>query len=319
MNSITKSQISNTQIKNMVHNAFGNIIKPIVINELTDGYFNNSYKIRLNNNEIVVLKVSPKKNVKVLTYEKNLMEAEVKVNNILFNLNIPCPKVLFYDKHPSIIDCQYFFMTYVKGTPLNQIKSKLNEEEINSIYSKLGTIIKPLNFENQHKFGEIITLEKQYNNWYECFFSMIFDLINDANNIKLKLPITKNNILTLLSNYESLLNNINIPCLVHKDLWDGNIFIDPHTLNITGIIDSERAIYAEPLMEIACGHLDKNESFIKSYLNQKEFSTEEKTRINLYKIYLYLLMIVECPYRKYENNNQFEWATSKLLETYQLL
>ncbi len=318
MNSITKSQISNKQIRYMVHKAFKKGIEPLIISELTEGYFNNSYKITLNNNQIVVLKISPKKNVKVLTYENNLMETEVKVNNVMNKLNIPSPKILFYDNSYSFIDCQYFFMTFIDAIAFNKIKKDLTSYQINLIYSNLGMLMKPLQFENNNIFGEISTIDKQYNNWYDCFSNMIFDLIKDANKINLNLPISEKQIIALLSNNKNILNSVSIPCLVHKDLWDGNIFIDKKSLNIIGIIDSERAIYAEPLMEIACGHLDMNSFFINSYLNKNNFSKDEKIRINLYKIYLYLLMIVECPYREYENNNQLIWAKSKLLETYQL-
>ena len=46
------------------------------VKELTEGFFNVAYKISLNDGQNVILKVAPKKEVRIMAHEQNIMKSE---------------------------------------------------------------------------------------------------------------------------------------------------------------------------------------------------------------------------------------------------
>jgi hypothetical protein len=50
---------------------------------------------------------------------------------------------------------------------------------------------------------------------------------------------------------DAVRDRVEPPALVHTDLWPGNLFVDPGTLALTGVIDPERAVWGDPLLELA--------------------------------------------------------------------
>lgn len=116
MESITKSKLTMEQINKIAKQAFGNDSKAEIITELTDGYFNTAYMLSLSNGLKTVLKVSPPKDVRVMRYEKNIMETEVYVlNKIKAKGDVPVPKVLYYDRSGQTIESDFFFHGIYKG------------------------------------------------------------------------------------------------------------------------------------------------------------------------------------------------------------
>lgn len=311
MISKTKRTLSPLEVETMVKKAFGDKITIKDSSQLTDGYFNNSYKLSLSSNQDVVLKVAPDPRVDVLTYEKQLMCTEVEAMNIMDHKQLPVPRVLYYDHSLKVIDSEYFFMTYLNGTPLNKVKDKMSEDQVKSLTQSIGQTMSRLLTDPYTNFGEVGNINKQFDNWFDCFTDMISDLMDDANKINLKLALDKQAALDLLKQHQANLSQVETGVLVHKDLWDGNIFVDDN-YQLVGIIDSERAIIGDPLMEIVCGHYHHNPSFIEAYMGKKDLDEAEKTRVLLYLVYINLLMIIECPYRQYPDDNQFNWASEQL-------
>ncbi|MDO4336577.1 MAG: phosphotransferase [Eubacteriales bacterium] len=82
---------------------------------------------------------------------------------------------------------------------------------------------------------------------------------------------------------------------------------------VTGIIDFERALWGDPLMEVGFRSYGQSADFLKGY-GKTEFTAAEKTRILWYDIYLFLLLALECDYRKYETDETYRWSTEMLVK-----
>jgi fructosamine-3-kinase len=114
----------------------------------------------------------------------------------------------------------------------------------------------------------------------------------------------------LLKNNSNIFNEISQPSLVHWDLWEGNVFIQNE--EVSGIIDFERALWGDPLMENSfSSFLQPSTSFLKAY-GKTEFTQKENIRRQFYKIYRELVMIIECSYRQYDSAAQYNWVSSEL-------
>lgn len=313
MESITKSKLTKDQIAEMVKTGFGNNIRSEIITELKEGYYNSAYMLLLNNGFKTVLKVSPAEDIQVMRYEKNIMAAEVEVLNTLRSVtDIPVPKIFYYDNGKEIIDSEFFFMEFIEGIPLHSLRSQLTDEQHREISSELGQFVKKIHSIEGSCFGYMAQKDKQFKSWDEAFLFMINDLLEDAKDAGVILPYDYDKIYSMIEEKRNVLNSVKKPVLIHKDLWDGNIFVDSKTLKITALIDCERAIYGDPLVELVFGFLLNNESFMKSYRRGTPFDKDEETRILIYRIYLYLILIIECSYRQYPDDNQAKWARTKL-------
>ena len=115
-----------------------------------------------------------------------------------------------------------------------------------------------------------------------------------------------------LQSFYTVLEEVTQPVLVHWDMWDGNIFIDADTKKITGILDCERAMWGDALMEVNFGAFGLNPALIEGYGHDLLAAPAAKTRRMLYNIYLWLIMIIECTYRQLETMDQENWARSQL-------
>ncbi len=320
MESITKTKLSFEQIQAITRQAFGAETVVQAVTELTDGYFNTAYKLERLGETAVILKVAPPKNVQVLRYEQDLMSVEVlalqQANSIA---DIPAPQVMYRKQGESVVENDFFFMEFVPGTPLDKCRHQLSEEQAAWVAQEIGRIAKQLNSIKGSVYGHPTQPEKQFINWADAFLFMIQELLEDAADAKVALPYDYKAIYKIVEAHRGLLSEVDGACLVHKDLWAGNIFVNTETNRVTGVVDFERAIYADALMEPVCGFLLENDDFLQAYLGRTELTQSEKIRTTLYKIYLFLLMVIECPYRQYGDNGQEKWAREQLENSFEQL
>lgn len=74
--SLTKNKQSEVTVRKMAAKFFAPV-EMVGYTELTEGYFNVAYEVFLRNGRSVILKVAPAKDVRIMTYEKNIMQSEV--------------------------------------------------------------------------------------------------------------------------------------------------------------------------------------------------------------------------------------------------
>lgn len=314
MDSITKSKISENQIRQLFKSAFGDkyILEGIV--ELKDGYFNTAYSITAKDGFKTILKVAPSKEIKLMRYEKNLMRAEVDtLNMIKEKTNVPVPKVYLYNSERDIIDNEYFFMEFINGIPLNKLKNSLSDENKEKIYKQIGVYTRQINNICGECFGYISQGDRQFENWFDAFTALVEDVLIDGQEASVELPVSYEKLSGIIGSGKDILNNIVKPSLIHKDLWAGNIFIDPISFEVTGIVDCERALWADPMMDFVFGYLEDKDGFNEGYGRNKAATDEEQCRKSLYRLYLYLILIIECKYRLYPKDDQEKWGR-KMLE-----
>lgn len=315
MVSITKAKILNEEIIKMTKRAFGENTELQDIIELTGGFYNAAYMISFKDGQKAVLKISPMKDLKVMRYEKNLMETEVFVLDKMRSIKgVTVPSVLYYDRSGEITDNEFLFMEFLEGVPLNKIREELTEDQYNTISSDLAEIIKKINGVEGEYFGYISQENKRFTTWFEAFFCMIKELLDDAQDAGVSLPFENNKLYSMINEQRDVLNQVEKPLLVHKDLWEGNILIDPKTFRITGILDCERAIFGDTLLEPICGFLWENKCFMNTYIGREMLNRDENIRFALYKIYVFLISVIECTYRQYPDENADKWAKLQLDE-----
>ena len=101
--------------------------------------------------------------------------------------------------------------------------------------------------------------------------------------------------------HASCLEAVTTPQLVHWDAWDLNFFVKED--RVTCILDIERALWADPLMEaqfraLSWGSVSEN---MRGY-GKTTFVHEELESCHLYTLHLALVMKTECYDRNYDTD-----------------
>jgi aminoglycoside phosphotransferase (APT) family kinase protein len=315
MESLSKTVLLPENAQMIIHQHLDSERKIEACEELKDGYFNAAYHLRLEDGFQFVLKISPPPHVRVLRYEKNIMWTEVQTMQLVKKrTEIPVPTVLFYDESCTLLPSSFYAMEFVDGVPLHKLRKTLAAADLSNIDQMTGTYLRQMNAITNDKFGNYAHPESLFPRWQDAFIHMLEDVLQDGRDANVALPMSNEEILTLAIHCETALGEVGDASLVHWDLWDGNIFVSPKTKHIVGIIDFERAVWADPLMEVNFGAFGINSDFLRGYGFDYPFTAAQEVRRTLYNVYLFLIMVIECSYRSYPNQDQENWARIRLAE-----
>lgn len=320
MQSASKKVVPRSTLSELVRQHFGTRPTLKASEELKEGYFNTAYLLQLSDGRKCVLKIAPPDEVRTLTYEKNIMKTEVEVINLArTQTEMPVPEIYCYDSTRRHIGSDYYMMEYFAGTPLHKLRSALSTGEQVAIDREIGRLLHQLNAIHGTWFGYPGQAQLQGANWPDVFGTLLQTVLTDGKSIGAVLPRPYDSLYEEASQRFTMLTEVTVPRLTHWDLWDGNIFVDPHTKRITGIIDFERALWADPLMEANFGVLKGDGPFMEGY-GEPMFDTETKVqRRHLYDLYLFLIMVIEAYYRDYVEADITRWARGRLDETLKAL
>jgi aminoglycoside phosphotransferase (APT) family kinase protein len=207
-------------------------------------------------------------------------------------------------------------MAGIPGVPYNKLRETLSEPERAAIDQQAGDLTRQINALQGPAFGYVAQRERHAPTWRAAFESMLEGVLADGVDAQVELPLSYDRIREQVAPRYSALDAITVPQLVHWDLWDGNVFVDPETQRINGIVDFERALWGDPLMEVGFAFRGPQSAYAEGYgrgRGRPMFVDEQDTlRRCLYNVYLYAIMVIECIYRRYDNDGQERWARGRL-------
>lgn len=318
MESKTKNKKTRAQIEAMVGRAFTGLgLAPgeEAITELKDGWFNAAYDIRLADGRSVILKIAPPPYAEVMGYEKNLMATEVAAMRLVQqNPAIPVPEIYFFDDAHDLCDADYFFMAKIDGDNLAHVKADLPEAVRDAVDQQIGGIIRAINQFPGTYFGYDGNPDLRAATWPEAFLKIVESLLEDGARKAVVFDFSYDELRTIVHKHAPALAEITAPCLVHWDGWEPNFFVKDG--RITGIIDFERALWAEPLMEAQFRQFGDGgiSPSLRGY-GKTSFTFAEQQRSHLYSLHLALVMTVECFYRNYDTEDVFNYARQFMADT----
>lgn len=121
------------------------------------------------------------------------------------------------------------------------------------------------------------------------------------------MPVPAEEVRAALRRHRPALACVGAPVLVRTDLWPGNLFLEPSTGEVVGVIDPERAIWGDPAFELAgadqLGRGPVPTSLLEGYATvgtPPDVDDEAvRVRIELYRLSFALVMCVELVPRAY--------------------
>ncbi|MFF1822045.1 phosphotransferase family protein [Kribbella sp. NPDC058245] len=258
------------------------------VTELADGTYNTVYLLKRADGDLV-LKLAP--TGPGLTHEHDLIRTEAMFYQAALG-KAPVPEVVASGP-------EFLLMTALPGVTLNSVATDRApyQRELGAIIASLHEVV------GTEGFGYPQLSLKD--SWSKAFLGMFDDVLADADRYDVTLPDRVSR--QLVTDRIALLDSVAVPTLVHFDIWDGNILVDDG--RVTGLIDGERAFWGDPVAEFASLSLfgDLDPDLLSGY-----GADVDRERLALYRVYLYLIMLVEGTPRGYTGPDRA--ALVKLVE-----
>jgi aminoglycoside phosphotransferase (APT) family kinase protein len=238
-----------------------------------------------------------------MLYEKNIMTTEVAAMRLVRrNPAIPVPQIYHFDDTRDLCDSDYFFMEKIAADNLEHVKSSLSPETQASIDVHIGEIVREINGFTGTYFGYDGNPDLRASTWREAFTRIMESVLEDGARKGVAYDQGYDEIRAAVLRHAPALDEVTTPCLVHWDVWNPNVFVKEG--RVAGIIDFERALWADPLMEAQFRLLSAEgiTSCMRGY-GKTSFTFEEERRCRLYSLHLALVMNTECYYRNYDTDS----------------
>ena len=304
MKSVTKHILERAKLEELVKARFPEC-QVTEVTELTEGMFNSAYMISGGGalEQGAVLKIGPAPGTKVLTYEKELLKAEVQAYEILRDSGVPMPRVLAADFSRQLTGSDYFIMSRLEGDAWSNVEKERSVKCRPGLMEELGEVNALIHQKKGNNFGYLKEDTRyHFDTWYEAFYGMMNDILEDGRRDGHDLPYEE--ILDAVRRNRRYLEDVKEPRLVDYDIWAGNVFVKPagEGLTVSGIIDFERVYYGDPCADFTSAFalfddVEREPDFIKGYERASggplRIGTSERVRMELYRLYMAVILGVE--------------------------
>lgn len=242
MISKTKFPITDSQIVSLFQKAGFRDVRNIA--PLGDGEFNAVYAATADGNEYAV-KIAPSPDCDVLTYEKNMMRAELFwYDQLREKTQVHVPAVLYRDFSRETIGTDWFIMEKIDGTALN--RCRLPQEEKEAGDRAIAEAAAAMHAIPGEAFG--FPSGKKYDTWDRALEGILSDLVSDCEK-KGKRCRNGERLLNALNKHRDIFREV--PCtMVSFDLHPGNVIYAPQNTNGRfWFIDWERGIWGDRVLD----------------------------------------------------------------------
>lgn len=308
----TQRRLEPGQVARWVAEAFGGSVGVVGSTPLTGGGFATVHRVALSDGREVVLKAGPVPGTRLLGYEDAMVAAEARY------LRLAGPQVLAGSPLPRLLGAgadadggEWIIMELLAGVSLASLGGEVADpatapgvrEAVGAAMARIHTISSPdgvFGYDGGRANGKT---------WGAAFAAIIASLLADAEHWGVSLPVEGTEIMRLISECRGALDGVRRAALVHFDLWDGNVLCSPGAVGaaggcrLTGLVDGERYLFGDPLVDFVSPALfrriedEPGHPFVRGYGRSPEFTGSELLRLALYRMHLYLVMVVEMPSR----------------------
>jgi len=239
--------VSAEQLRAMCRRAFGDGVRPSSAVELGLGAYNNTYRVTMEGHRPVILRVAPEP-ARQFRIERALMRNEHATVPYLAGLGELLPRTLAVDFTHQLIDRDYLFQTLLDGVAAPDGLSRYARLAWAAFFGQLGGIARAVHDVAGTRFGMVAG--PTYATWSQALIGYFDDAAADLRDAGLEAEDVRR-LVVAADRHRAVLDEIGTPRLLHGDLWTVNVLIDPDAPEprITGVVDSDRAWWGDPLAD----------------------------------------------------------------------
>ncbi|GIG41737.1 phosphotransferase [Cellulomonas phragmiteti] len=285
---------------------------------LTGGLFATTHRVTLADGSRVVVKTAPTTTGTLLTYEHRLVRSEALVyGRVADRPDLLMPRLLRFDESGADLPGDVVVAEHLDGVPWQDAGFGPVAEDPRAARAQrdLGAFIARLHTVTGDRFGYVGAVDApggaadpagsrlHGDTWPEAFGRMVEAVLHDAG--RWGVDLRPGDVRRVLARHHDALAQVTTPVLVHGDLWPGNLFVAADGA-LVGVIDPERALWADPLMELVgadqFGRGDVAPGLRAGHEQVAPLDLESsgaRVRFLLYRLYMSAILHVECVPRAY--------------------
>jgi aminoglycoside phosphotransferase (APT) family kinase protein len=254
--------LTTDQIMALCQRGFGKELRIESIQELKGGTFNTTYLITFMDKSKAILRVAPPQTANTPWDEAFLMRREHSIQPFFAPVAALMPKTLFVDFTHQLIDRDYIFQTFIEGERWDDVVDELTPAENNFLWHQFGRILKQIHNVDGERFGLPLS-GFQFARWSQAVINRMERTLQYAKDNQLEVP-DLDQILEVVRAHPEQLDEIQVPCLLHGDLWLFNLMIKRGENGpfIVGILDADRAWWGDPMADwtmVILAHAEREE------------------------------------------------------------
>jgi aminoglycoside phosphotransferase (APT) family kinase protein len=233
----------------MCQRGFGTNVQIESIDELSGGTFNTTYLITFADEVKVILRVAPLHTADTAWQDIFLMRSEHAMQPYFASVARLMPKTLLIDFTHQLIDRDYMFQTFIEGERWDDVWDELTPEENNVLWVQFGRLMKQIHEVRGESFG-LPRPGFHFERWSQTVIDRLERTLQAA--VELQLDITNlARTLELVKVHPQQLDEIQVPRLLHGDLWTFNLLIErgEDSPAIVGVLDADRAWWGDPMAD----------------------------------------------------------------------
>ncbi|UJP40322.1 phosphotransferase family protein [Cellulomonas palmilytica] len=278
---------------------------------LTGGFFATTYRAELADGRAVVVKTAPADESRLLTYEADLVRAEALVYGLGTDRpDLLMPRLLATDFSRSAFAGDVAVASWLPGVPWDRagFGSVVDDPRAARAQRELGALMARFHGVTGPRFGYLVDASGLVGDtWPQAFGRMVEALLRDAERWDVDVPVRQ--VLAAVAAHQDALAQVTTPVLVHHDLWPGNLFVDPGTGELVGVIDPERGLWGDPLLDLLGADQSGRDllpaGLLAGYAEQAGAPLDVTSpgavaRLGLYRVLWSLIWIVEATPRSYD-------------------
>jgi aminoglycoside phosphotransferase (APT) family kinase protein len=268
---------------------------------LEGGTFASVWEAVFASGESAIVKIAPADDApSLLLYEERMLRTESWAMRLAEERGWPYPRLLLLDTGRDNLPVDVLAMSRMPGERWDLAEDAMSAEANDRAKRELGWVLARVHAEAGTEFGYPSSTTLRAATWPDAVESIVESLLADAR--RAGVPLPEERIRTAFRDGRDALAAVTEPRLVHGDPWPGNVFVVPETGEVLGLIDVERALWADPLFDVVAGDAMNVGDPDPRLAAVEEFSAEQLDRIRLYRIWFTVLITTEIVPRRFEGD-----------------
>ncbi|HEY0189359.1 MAG TPA: aminoglycoside phosphotransferase family protein [Cellulomonas sp.] len=224
--------------------------RPRSLTPVAGGTVATTYRVALPDGGRLVVKTGPRAEERLLTHERDLLRTEAMVYRLAEDRpGLLMPRVLHSDFTRSVLPYDTVVATALTGEPLLDHPALAEATRVEREH-RLGTLMADLHTTTGDRFGYPgADTALRGDTWAEALGRIVAAALADG--ARWGVPLPEAEVWDALERHQSSLDDVTRPVLVHGDLRPGNLFVDPASGELTGVADPGRALFGDPMADLA--------------------------------------------------------------------
>ncbi len=256
--------LTHDQIAVMYRRAFGNEAQLESVQELGGGTFNETYRVELSGKTCAILRAAPPPTADIHWDDLALMRREHQIRPFFASIATLMPTTILADFTHQVVERDYVFQTCIEGERWSDVEEELTPDENAALWHQCGEIVRRIHDTTGERFGYPCPgpsypgppysgppyVGALFARWSEMILDRLARIAESMVAHQLEVEVF-NAISDHVRANASLLDEIQVPHLLHGDLWTFNLLIRRGDGGpaITGVLDADRAWWGDPMAD----------------------------------------------------------------------